>query len=185
MVDVNECMWSYLAGCVDCDGWISKVGRQVDGVMTRNYTVVVGITQHVKCRKGMERIAEFLRGEGVTLTLTDRDSNTHHHTPMLNITVKANSSARRFLEGIEKYMLFKGDLARECLEHLKDKAERLMLVGEQTVKPGEKKRRYWTTEEVDQACTLHSLGHNFVSIADKLGRSVNSVAKKFSRDGLT
>lgn len=182
--DSDERMWSYLAGCVDCDGWISKTGRKVEGVRTRNYSVVVGITQHVKCKVGMETIAEFMRGQGLTLTFTDRDSNTHHHTPMINITTKKNSSSLKFLEKIEKYMLFKGDLARECIAHLKDKSERLALIGEHTVKAGTKKR-YWSESEVMQARELYDAGHNFVSIADKLGRSHQSVTQKFSRDGLT
>lgn len=183
-MDYEERMWAYLAGCVDCDGWISKAGRKTDSVLTRNYAVVVGITQHVKCKEGMNKIAEFMKSQGLSLTFTDRDSNTHHHTPMINITTKRNSSSLKFLERIEKYMLFKGDLARECIAHLKDKSERLMLVGDHTVKAGAKKR-YWSEEELSLAQQLSMDGHNFVSIADKLGRSQQSVAQKLSRNRLT
>lgn len=181
MNDENERMWSYIAGCVDCDGWISKVGKNPDGSVKRNYAVVVGITQHVKCKEGMETIAKFMRSNGISVTFTDRDSNTHHQTPMINITVKANASSLKLLERIEGYMLFKHELARECIQHLQEKQVRLKKVSDSTPKSGSKKR-YWSDSEFDEALSLQAQGYNHVAIGEMLGRSVQSVAQKFHRE---
>lgn len=173
-------MWAYIAGCVDCDGWISKIGKNGDGSIKRNYGVVVGITQHVNCREGMETIAAFLRSQGLSVIFTDRDSNTHHHTPMINIVVKANASSLKFLMEIEKYMLFKHKLAKECIIHLLDKQQRLKKVAE-TISLSGTKRRYWKDTELQEALDLRGKGYNHVAIAEKLGRTSQSVAQKFQR----
>lgn len=178
---MKDRMWAYIAGCVDCDGWISQTGKDESGALKKNYAVTVGITQHVSCKDGMERIAEFMRGEGLSVCLVDRDSNTHHNTPMLNITVKENRSVVELLEKISPYMLFKKEKAEVCISDLKDKMVRLRNVSDATPAAGAK-RRYWTPEEVETAHRMKSDGYNLVAIAETLGRSHQSVAQRLDRD---
>lgn len=172
-------MWGYLAGCVDCDGWISKSQyRRKNGELSVNYRYVVGITQHVKCREGMEYIRDFLVAHGVNVTLTDRDSNTHHHTPMLNITVKQIESFIIFIENIIPRMTFKKQIAIEALEFTKLKRSKRLTKESDII---QNKKRYWKEDEIKIMLDMKAEGYNNISIGNVLDRSSQSVAQQMKR----
>lgn len=180
----DELFWSYFAGCIDCDGWVTISKHKTKNDLEVAHRYVVGLTQHINCREGMMTIHADLVSRGISCTLVDRDSNTVHKTPMLNIHIKQRDSIIKCLNGIIPHLRFKKEKAIEALNYT---VERMIknprsfdLLNSSTGL-----KRYWTNEETQKVQNLFDRGFNKIYIANALSRSYNSVLQKMQRMGLT
>lgn len=165
----------YFAGCVDCDGWISRIDRKT----TSSY--VVGLTQHNQMHEGMTSIAEDLSSFGYRFSYTDRKAwDKKSDTVMENIVVKENESALRLLKNIEPFLRFKKVKAQEGIKYLSWKQNTL----QRGPVKGPEGRKPWSAEEEGLLILLHSEGHSNSSMALKIGRSSVSIGKKLHKLGM-
>lgn len=165
----------YFAGCVDCDGWISRIDRKT----TSSY--VVGLTQHNQMHEGMTSITEDLSSFGYRFSYKERKAwDKKSNTVMENIVVKENESALRLLKNIEPFLRFKKAKDQEGIKYLSWKLDTLQ---RGTVK-GPDKRKHWSAEEEQLLILLHSKGHSNSSMASKIGRSSVSIGSKLCKLGI-
>lgn len=174
--------WPYIAGFIDCDGWISHYQPQAG--RTR---IVCGLTQSVERREGMEAIRVFLESNGISAPFNVRKKSWKSDIRMITIAVSARSSVITLLENILPYLVLKRDLGHEALQ-LARRLERTRLCK----KPREdeiestptRSRRIWTTEEIELLKTYTAAGYNVPAIAAKLKRTAYAVAAQRHRLGI-
>lgn len=163
-------MWMYLAGFVDCDGWITWSSQGQKGP-------IVGMTQHNSCIDGMMKIRDFLNKNKIRHTLINRNTN------MINIHIKHQESLLIFLNRIKDYLLFKKDKAEKAIIWLKSrlkerkKQERIWRISG----AAQEKRRYWKPDEIDKMIFLFKDKTDIAEIASILNRSYQSVWHKIDR----
>jgi len=174
--------WAYLAGFLDGDGWITSSKNK--NCTTRRY--LVGFTQkRTECRYMLE-MHHFLQANGIRSTVLKRVSKTPlvpRRVRMIDIHVREQESIVRLLEQLTPHLLIKKEKAMGCIGYLKDRLDkRGALVG--PVKQQET-NVYWSQAQIQELLQLHAEGHGNRSIASKLNRSMDSVAHKLYRLGLT
>lgn len=172
--------WPYLAGFVDCDGWITSSKNK--NCSTRRY--LIGLTQSAKFEKEMRMIHDFLSVNGIKSGFVRRSispsSNLKGNYPMVNIHIKAQLSVISFLEETMAFMLIKKDKATECYNYTLD---RIIKTRGNPVK-SQVKKKYWSKNETQRLMRLHVEGYSNNVIAEKLERSSNSVGHKLYRLGV-
>lgn len=169
--------WSYLAGFLDGDGWItcSQSGK-------KNLRYIIGFTQKSSNEWFMKEICNFLENEEVTYTYSTRTViSPKVPTPvkMINIIITTQHSVKKAAHRLLPHLVLKKVKAEECLLYVSERLDKrgngVNVLKKQTT------NFYWKEEEVNKLLKLHKEGHGNISIASKLGRSVNSIAQYLRR----
>ena len=186
--------WGYVAGCVDCDGWITFSFYNTKFLKSeRTYTI--GITQHIKHEKGMKKISSFLKKHGINHSLIHRrvpwkytnksegvvydNKMKTGQVHMVDIRVRERKSSILLLSKIKNYMAFKKKLAEEAILHISDRERRWRK--SKDLEKTFRKKRYWEEDETARLKKLVEEGYNNVAIALLLNRSRDSVSHKIYR----
>lgn len=172
--------WPYIAGCIDCDGWITFYNRKKAKYIKKTYTI--GIIQSSKRYDKMKIISDWLRSQNIQHSFITRTTKTNLSaiSEMVNIHVKEQKSLIRLIKNILPYLLFKKEKAIELQTYLR-LLKNIRLCDNEIKLRQMPKRRYWNKQECIKATSLRKQGHNNVSIANLLNRSVHSVSAKFHR----
>lgn len=168
--------WGYIAGCIDCDGWVSNTEK----------TKQIGITQSEKYENEMYKISEFLNINRINHIFTKRvphRTTVHWNYQMLNIVVKNQQTIVDLCNIIEDYILFKKDLIiklrDDLIKIINNRNYMKSKFLEVCIK--QDKRKYWKDEEISKLNELLNRGIDPILIAEELNRSYSSVKHKISR----
>jgi len=166
--------WAYLAGFIDCDGWVTQ----------SNGRYVIGLTQSRIFLDQMKQISEFLTENRVFHSFIERDTVTmirgeESTAKMCNIHIKAQEALRIVCEAILPYSLIKKDKIESCLAYAKERLAKRGVGIELPAKQLEKRK--WNRLELEILADMRIKGYGHRYIAHKLGRSVNSVSRKFHK----
>jgi len=166
--------WAYIAGFIDCDGWVT---------FSKKY--VIGLTQSNLFKWEMNLISDYLTKNGISNSLTERSSESmirgnKSTTKMLNITVSAQQSLVLLCREILPFSLIKKEKINNCLmwceNRLQQRGYDIYVIKKQ------EKRRYWSNSEINKLHEQQSLNYSYKRIANELNRSVNSVTHKIKRN---
>lgn len=173
--------WPYIAGFIDCDGWISHYKSQG---RTR---IGCGLTQSVERREGMEAIRDFLESQGVSTPFNVRDKSWKSDIKMINIIVSARASVIILLENVVPYLVLKRDIAQEALEVARwlerDRLHRRPRQNEIEVQ-ATRSRLPWTDAEIERLKFYTAAGYNVAATAAMLKRTSYAVAAQRHRLGI-
>lgn len=168
--------WPYIAGFLDCDGWITW-GKPKQG----RIRVTCGLTQSVTRLDGMKTIQTYLKNQGISAPLVFRNKSWKSDIKMVNIQISARTSIITFLENILPYIILKRDLAYEALaiarQLEKDRLRRNPRMAEVEITES-RSNLPWSEEEVDLLRKYTADGYNVAAIAAKLQRSCNAVSNQ-------
>jgi len=174
--------WPYIAGFIDCDGWITHYQPQAG--RTR---IMCGLTQSVERSEGMEAIRAFLESNDISAPLNVRKKNWKSDIRMINITVGARSSVIILLEKVLPYLVLKRDRGQEALElALRLERERLRKRPreEEIETVPTRSRKIWTVEEIEVLKAYTAAGYNLSATAAKLKRTPDAVSGQRYRLGI-
>jgi len=169
--------WSYLAGFLDGDGWITS--SQNKNAKTRRFAV--GYTQKYTQEIYMREIYKFLLDNEISSSWIYRISKTKRApkpTKMINITIRDQESIVRILSEITPFLLIKKGKAIDCLSDIRNRWEK---IGRGKQRFESAKSRDWTKEEIDIMVSLKASGFNNPAIAIKLERTTHSVSQKYAK----
>jgi len=167
--------WAYIAGFVDCDGWITN---------TRGKAWAVGLTQSSVNLEHMSLISKFFDDNDINHTLVERTSNTiirgdKRQSQMINIMIKHQASLKVLMKKLIPHLLIKKDKAIGCLGWVEDRLDKRG-VGKK-VKQIQDTNKYWTDGEVERLNLLKRSGYGTRAIAFELSRSMNSISQKLHK----
>ena len=165
--------WSYIAGFIDCDGWVTKSNERYG----------IGLTQVDKFEEEMKLISSFLIKNKINHVIKKRISNSmirgkKSKTNMINIFIGEQQSLKNLCIKIKPYSLIKKDKVQKCLDFC---SERLNKRGITYDFKSNKKRNYWSSNEIKILKELHSKGYSNKAIAIELNRNKDSVSHKLYR----
>lgn len=171
---VHHNLYAYLAGCVDCDGWISEKGKN---------GYLVGLTQHIQLWDDMVSIQSDLINDGINARLYERTSRTGlGNTLMCNLIVQKTTDLLILLPRIIPYLRFKKQKAIDAYVSLCKHSDLNANESDNNMKGS--KRKYWNQKEIEELIRLHSEGYNNPAIGIKMNRSTDSVSHKLYRLGI-
>jgi len=165
--------WPYIAGFVDCDGWV-----------TFSTKYLIGLTQSSNYIKEMEAISNFLNDNNISNSLTIRDSvsmirGIKSKKKMVNVMVFKQSSLILLCEKILPYSLIKKDKIINCLDWCeKRKFDRCLDIKNIDKQPT---NIYWKDDEIVKLIEMVELKYAYKRIAYELNRSVDSISSKISK----
>ena len=169
--------WSYIAGFIDCDGWIT-CSKQKN---CRTKKCVIGLTQSIKRENGMKQIYSFLNNNGIRVIWIIRKKNWKSDIKMINIMVTHQKSLVIILNKVIPYLLFKREKAEDCLKYVLD---RIKKHGYVDIKESPNNRKKWNNNEIKTLIQMVNEGYSNPNIAITLGRTKNSIGKKLNHLGL-
>jgi len=179
---LDRICWPYLAGFLDGDGWITEAHyRHKSGRPFTTWTI--GFTQVCEQVMVMEAIYAFLSSHSVRCTIVRRGKNMKSSRGMVNVLIKHQPSACLLLRQLEPFLLVKQAKALACLEDLEARVAARQ--NRQTCRVRPQGKRFWTEAELDIARVMADQGRPYPEIANRLNRTVNSVAQQLSRLGLS
>jgi len=173
MNDKYNITWAYIAGFIDCDGWVT---------FSKKY--VIGLTQSNIFRKEMELISNFLNDNGVSNSLIERNTMTmirgvESQKKMINIMIFKQESLILLCENVLPFSLIKKDKIINCLKWCEKRAfERCIGID---IKNKQPTNIYWKDDEINDLIEMVNLKYSYKRMAYKLNRSIDSISAKLER----
>ena len=164
----NIITWGYIAGFIDCDGWISCSKKN-----EKKY-YIIGFIQNIKRIEYMREIYRFLKEHRINvfhITRSNKNSTFKGGT-VIQLHIKERDSVVRLIVNILPFLLIKKEKALECLKYV--------------IKPDETygTSRYWKRKEIHTLKRLYKQKIELNEIAKQMNRTINSIKYQLSKLGI-